>query len=125
MIRKRKNIVKQLDTIFSLYIRHKYSKNGLCECFTCGRQYPIKKIQNGHFMSRGSYSTRWSEDNCRPQCYGCNVMQQGKQYEFAIKLGKDKANKMLRLSKQIVKFSNDDLLEKIRYYQKKISNFKL
>tara|TARA_R100000781_G_scaffold113914_2_gene83463 strand:- start:364 stop:519 length:156 start_codon:yes stop_codon:yes gene_type:complete len=50
-------------------------------------------------------------------------MQQGKQYEFSVKLGKKIADKMLKQSKQIVKYSNEDLLEKISYYQKKISNF--
>ena len=34
-------------------------------------------------MSRKSYSTRWDEENCAPQCYGCNVMQQGQQFLFS------------------------------------------
>ena len=80
---KRSTLVTNLDTIFSKYIRTKYSKNGNVECVTCGRVYDISKIQNGHFISRKHYATRWDEENVAPQCYGCNVMQYGQQYLFA------------------------------------------
>lgn len=35
-------------------------------------------------MSRQFNNTRFSEENTGPQCYGCNVMQQGKQYAFGL-----------------------------------------
>jgi hypothetical protein len=28
-------------------------------------------------MSRRHLATRWSEDNCRPQCVACNIFNQG------------------------------------------------
>ncbi len=60
---------KKLDTIFSIYIRTKHSDcDGVVKCFTCGASKVIKKIQNGHFVSRQYLATRWEEDNCRPQC---------------------------------------------------------
>ena len=34
-------------------------------------------MQNGHFWSRSNLSVRWDEDNCRPQCSGCNVFKHG------------------------------------------------
>ena len=120
----RKSIVKKLDQVFSLYVRNKYAKDGFCECITCGRKYPIKQIQCGHFMSRKNYSTRWELENVAPQCFGCNCMQQGKSYEWSLKIGQKQSQKMYHLSKQTVKFSNEDLLEKISYFQKKLSNFK-
>lgn len=117
----RSKLVKKLDVIFSQYIRNKYAnKRGMVKCFTCDREYPIKNIQNGHFMSRKHYSTRWHEDNCRPQCYGCNVMQGGQQYIFAMKLGKELSDEMYQLSREIVKFSNYDLEQMIEYYQKEL-----
>ena len=123
MARSRKAIVKELDRVFSLMVRYSNSKNGYCQCITCGRKYPIKQIQCGHFMSRKNYSTRWELENVAPQCYGCNVMQQGKQYEFAKQIGENTAEEMLRLSKQIVKFSNQDLLDKICDFKKIIHIF--
>ena len=114
-------LVKKLDIIFSQYIRNKYAnKQGMVKCFTCDRVYPVKNIQNGHFMSRKHMSTRWQEDNCRPQFYSCNIMKQGMQYEMGKRLGKKTAEKMYMLSKEIVKFSVDDLQEMIEHYQKEL-----
>ena len=55
----RKTIVKKLDTIFSIYIRRRYSKDDISECVTCGKQDHWKSLQAGHFMSRKHYSTVW------------------------------------------------------------------
>jgi hypothetical protein len=69
---------KELDIIFSLYIRQKYAdENGNVECYTCGAIKPIKSMQNGHFWSRSHLSVRWDEDNCRPQDAGCNIFKHG------------------------------------------------
>ena len=68
----------KLDAVFSKYIRLKYSDDkGYCRCISCGKVYPWKEIQNGHYMSRRYMSTRFSEDNCRPQCVACNIFNQG------------------------------------------------
>tara|TARA_R110001592_G_scaffold101704_3_gene287687 strand:- start:16622 stop:17014 length:393 start_codon:yes stop_codon:yes gene_type:complete len=117
----RKNIVKRLDTLFSLYIRLRESDNEMVKCFTCGKVSHYKKnMQCGHFQSRSAYSTRWDITNCQVQCYGCNVMQQGRQYQFGLNLekkyGKGTAEKLLIKSKQTVKYSNEDLQELIQYY---------
>jgi len=116
----RKNIVKRLDTLFSLYIRLRESDNEMVKCFTCGKVSHYKKnMQCGHFQSRSAYSTRWDITNCQVQCYGCNVMQQGRQYQFGLNLekkyGEGTAEKLLIKSKQTVKYSNEDLQELIQY----------
>ena len=43
-MKSRKSIVKRLDTVFSLYIRLRYSDNEMVECFTCGKQSHFKKV---------------------------------------------------------------------------------
>jgi len=122
--RSRKHLIVALDRVFSKYIRTKYSKNGFVECVTCGRSYEIKKIQNGHFMSRKSYSTRWDEENCAPQCYGCNVMQQGQQFLFSKyidkKYGEGYSQILLIKSKQTVKFADFELQEMIDDYTNRL-----
>lgn len=68
----------KLDEVFSKYIRLKYSdNNGYCRCISCGSIHFWKNIQNGHYMSRRYMSTRFAEDNCRPQCVACNMFNQG------------------------------------------------
>ena len=122
--KSRSKIVKELDAAFSRFIRLKaVNLDGFVECYTCGRSYEVKKIQNGHFMSRARYATRWHEDNCRPQCYGCNVMQQGRQYDFGLNLDREReglADEMHQLSLTTVKFATWELEEKLAYYREKV-----
>jgi len=47
-------------------------------------------------------------------------MQQGQQYIFAMKLGKELSDEMYQLSRETVKFSNYDLEQMIEYYQKEL-----
>ena len=77
-------------------------------------------MQCGHFISRRHYITRWKETNAKPQCYSCNVGNQGMQYQFALNLNKeygyDIAQELLQESKQSVKLSNEDLVSLINRY---------
>jgi len=117
----RSKLVKKLDVIFSQYIRLKYSDHhGMTECFTCGKRDHWKKMQCGHFMSRKNYSTRWEEDNVRVQCVGCNMFKSGEQYVFGLKLGQQLAEEMFIKSKQVLKFTNDELIEKIDHYSSEV-----
>ena len=120
--KSRKNIIKTLDKEFSEYIRRRYAKNNIAECFTCGKRDHWKKMQCGHFQSRKYYSTRWNEDNCQVQCVGCNMFKGGEQYKFGLQLNKkfgdQKAEKLFLLAKKTKKFINFELLEMIEYYRK-------
>ncbi len=51
-------LIQDLDSVFSKYIRHKYSFKGLVKCFTCSSVLHIGEIQNGHYVSRGNLGTR-------------------------------------------------------------------
>jgi hypothetical protein len=120
----RSKIVQKLDTVFSLYVRTKHSKNGVCTCCTCGRKFEIKKIQAGHFQSRKHYSTRWDELNVHPQCPKCNVFSQGEQYEYAKFLnrtyGEGTAESLVEKARDLVKFSQYELEEMIEHYQQEL-----
>lgn len=74
---------KELDRVFSLYIRAKYPK----QCYTCGKI--DTSLQCGHFVSRQYLATRWDENNCRPQCVGCNIYGNGKPFDFEENLKKE------------------------------------
>ena len=119
--KSRKCIVKKLDTIFSQYIRLRKSKRGISECYTCVIKGHWKTLQCGHFMSRKHYSTRWDELNCQVQCYKCNIHGYGEQFRFGQRLSKeygtDTPDILESKCRNISKFSNLDLLEKIDYYK--------
>ncbi len=113
----RSKLVKKLDTVFSQWIRLSNADNNKnCICVTCNKVFFWKEIQAGHFLSRKHYSIRWSEDNVKPQCVGCNVFKYGEQYKFSLFLGKDAAEVLYLKSKEIVKFTNYELEDKINDY---------
>ncbi len=115
---------KELDKIFSLYIRHKYAKNRKVSCYTCGAVKDIANIQNGHFVSRLYLATRYSEDNCRPQCVGCNLFGKGKTATFGANLerdcGAESVSRLFREAQTI--FKNFPYQEKITYYKEKLAH---
>jgi len=116
----RKTIITKLDTIFSQFIRLRYSKNEISECVTCGKQDHWKKLQAGHFISRKHYATRWNEDNVEVQCVGCNVYRYGEQYLFSKYLGQELSDELMAKSRSIAKFSDVELLEMIEEYKDKV-----
>lgn len=122
----RKSLINKADKVFSQYIRRRYTDdNGFTECYTCGKKDHWKELQCGHFMSRKHYSTRWNETNCQVQCAGCNVFRYGEQYKFGrnldIEFGNGTADELHSKSRQIVKYDNQDLIEMIKHYEKKVA----
>ncbi len=116
---------KLLDKVFSEYIRQKYAnQEGEVTCYTCGVRKFWKEIQNGHFVSRSYLATRFSEDNCRPQCVGCNVFGRGKLAIFATKLDEELGQgTVARLYREGQKIVKDFPYEKrIEEYKQKLSS---
>jgi hypothetical protein len=122
----RSKLIKKLDTVFSLYIRQRYSINEISKCFTCGKEDHYKKLQCGHFQSRKHYSTRWDEVNCQVQCAGCNVFKYGEQFIFGknlnLEFGEGTSEELYLKAKQIIKFSNNDLEDLITNYNSLITD---
>ena len=112
---------KLLHKKISIYVRKKFSnKDGSVNCYTCGqRKTSYKEIQCGHFISRQYLATRFDEDNCRPQCAGCNIWGGGKPLDFEEKLKKEIGARKVEVMKmkrhEIIK--DYPYLEKIEYYR--------
>ena len=121
---------KELDTIFSLYIRlREANEYGMVQCFTCGIVRGYKDgMQNGHFQSRKHMATRFDEENCQNQCIKCNMFSQGEQYKFSLaldaKYGEGKAEELEFLARTTLKISRAEYEEKISYYKNLVSNLK-
>lgn len=110
---------KELDRVFSLYIRAKYGPN----CYTCESE---RGSQNGHFIIRQYLFTRWEEDNCRPQGFGCNIRRKGNTIEFEERLkkelGHERVEELKASRKVVVKMTEEVYREKILYYQQAVHN---
>lgn len=122
----KKKLTEKLDEVFSKYIRLKYSdKRGICYCISCGRPHHWKDIQDGHYMSRRYLSTRWSEDNNRPQCVACNIFNQGNIQAYRVALIKEIGEKRVNLvearaRQETCKYSEFELNAMINHYKKEI-----
>jgi len=118
----RSKLVKQLDSVFSQYIRLRYSINEISTCFTCGKKDHWKKLQNGHFQSRRHYITRWDELNCQVQCAGCNVFKFGEQFLFGQyldqKYGEGTSRTLHIKAQKTIKISNIEIQDLIIHYKK-------
>lgn len=122
-------LTKKLDRIFSVFVRLSGAKsNHTTPCFTCDKVLHWREIQCGHFQSRRFYSTRFHELNCKPQCYACNIGLSGNQYAFGVNLdkvhGKGTADSMVRLSRQVKKFTSEEMMGMIDHYEKEVGELR-
>ena len=113
---------------FSRYIRWSHADaDGLVKCVTCSTKKHVKEMQNGHFISRRHYSTRWLFTNCGPQCYGCNIGSQGKQYEFSKYIekvhGKGTAQSIADRSEISRKYTEQELIILAQLYKTKVDEY--
>ena len=118
--------IKELDVWFSSYIRLRYSDSrGYWRCIRFGKVYFWKEIQNGHYMSRRYMSTRFSEDNCRPQGVECNIFNQGaiQMYRRALikEIGEQRVDLIeVRARQENKNWSWFELKQLIEYYKKEV-----
>jgi len=121
---------KELDKWFSLFIRlRNASKDGIVECWTCGKTAHYKKMHAGHFMSRKHHATRWNEDgNVQVQCPKCNLFGQGEQYTFGklidVRIGEGKSEELQELSRTTVKYMRHEYEDMIKFYKEKVNAIK-
>lgn len=115
---------KKLDAVFSLYIRHKYSIDGYCRCYTCGTPIPIAQAQNGHCLGRSNRGVRFNENDCRPQCLPCNYFNKDMDAVFKMKLireiGAEEYGKLTQLSFGITQMPEYEAKEMIELYKQKL-----
>ena len=63
--KSRSRLVKDLDSLFSIYIRLRDSdKDGMVTCPLCKNKIHWKEAQNMHFITRGCYALRRDANNC-------------------------------------------------------------
>lgn len=86
---------KELDRVYSLWIRQKYSEGGLSECVTCGKIKEWRYQHCGHYVSRTCLPLRWDEKNTHVQCVACNLYKEGNKPNYTIYLIKEYGNDVL------------------------------
>lgn len=124
---------KDLCRIFSAYVRMRDCleatgtlDNGIC-C-TCGKSYPIKKLQAGHFIPGRMDSILFEPTCVHAQCYRCNMRRQGewvKYYRFMQKkYGQAQIDRLMELSEQTRVIDEVWVASTAIYYLTKIDDLK-
>ena len=115
----------ELDKVFSRYIRAKHADSkGVVRCITCEREYLVGDAQAGHFASRRHMATRWDEDNVRPQCYSCNITDQGRQWRFGQAIDREypgRATEIMEKAMSRTKNSANALQAAIEHYSQELA----
>ena len=123
---KRQRLVKNLDNIFSKFIRQRDTdEDGRCHCYTCLRLDLAKELDAGHYIKRGCFRTRWDERNVHAQCIGCNCFRNGNMDEYALHLikdyGKGIIEELMKLKHEPVKkYAIHELEDMIELYKGKL-----
>ena len=111
---------KDLDQVFSLYIRWRDSDGTGGNCISCENYIPIEDAQCGHLISRRHQNTRWEEENANLQCMPCNVWRRGNvayyMRNLEEKIGRKAVDEVIEKSKQIKQFKRSELEELLEFY---------
>ena len=101
-----KKWVRKLDTLFSIFIRHRDcgGPQGYGFCITCSKLISTFSCDAGHYIGRENHAVRWNETNVHAQCRKCNRFMEGNKggFEKAIieRCGQEAFDKMI-LKKQL------------------------
>lgn len=72
----RGKLIGKIDRLVSIYVRYgsAVKRNGkfYCTCVSCGKEFPIEKIDCGHFVARGCLPLRFDLRNVHPECLADN-----------------------------------------------------
>ena len=130
--KKPKSIARLVDdcaVLLQKLVRLKASRDdfGLIRCVTCGVYRKWNEMQGGHFIERGKRSTKLVEENCHPQCPGCNMYRMKttsgvlayRRYMVGM-YGEELVKELERLSKQPKKYTRSEIEELSAEFKRQI-----
>lgn len=121
--------LREADMWFSRFIRLRDARGPSFEtsfgsCVTCGKVLFISDLENGHWIRRENWGTRFDERNCSIQCKTCNYYRGGREKEheefIAHKYGKDMPEKLRVIAKIKKRKPNTIDLEQIANHYKSL-----
>ena len=126
-VKQLSTLIKEMDKVFSKYIRKKYTKKGYGRCYACRAIKTYEELDASHYIGRQHKSVRWDERNVKVTCQKCNRFLSGNLDEFALALIKEYGQGILEeLNKEkyiITKLNELQLQEMIKEYKKVLSMF--
>ena len=119
------NLTADLDSVLSLYIRHRAAnEKGFLKCFCCGKEVHIKDAHNSHYVRRGHNGLRFLEQNCKESCADCNQLHNTNEQPYTDALEKESPGTPAWLKEQsilVFKPSRAYLKELLIEYRNKLT----
>ncbi len=110
---ERQALINDLDFVHSRIVRMTAAgKNGMAECFTCGKVAHWSMQQLSHFIPRANTLTRWDFKANRCCCKYCNENLGGNLEVFAKKLNEEQsglAEQLQEIAREPYKWSRDEI----------------
>lgn len=114
-------LIKELDDVFSKFIRHRDTVDGKIPCFICGKKMTFAEAQNMHFIDRDKMPTRFDEMNCHAGCEECNCydIEHRQKYmdEMVRRYSATRVRGLLQKSRSLAKYARYELEELIEFYK--------
>jgi len=121
--KSRSVLVKELDAIYSKYIRLRDSDNKwMCTCVTCWAIASWQEMHNTHFITRANYKYRRDDDNCFAGCPRCNIWLKWNYIAYTLVMIKKYWRQFVedrQADKELVKISTAQIEEMILTYKQK------
>jgi hypothetical protein len=117
---------KQAWDLLSKVIRGEASKNGWCNCYTCGKLLLlVSDAQAGHAIGGRHNAVLFDEEIIRVQCAACNIFKRGNYQVFITKLIEENGfawwQRKLIESGMSIKYDRSMLAEKIESYKERLA----
>jgi len=115
--------------MFSKYIRTRdcLATTGTIDegvCVTCGQRFSFKELQAGHAIGQRNNSILFDEELVNAQCGGCNFYRNGEYAKYSVwfikRYGLKRWEEKVELSKELRKYSKNDLIEIREEYKEKL-----
>ena len=126
-----KTLIKELDKVFSLFIRLRDSRAygfRYFKCPTCGRILPFEEADCSHYYSRVNMNTRYCEDNCVAECAFDNRFNSSHLIAMGdylkSKLGEQRYQLLRLKANTHKKWECWELEQMIKYYKARIEQLK-
>lgn len=128
-VKKKPDLAKKLDKVFSEYIRMRdVMPNGCFKCISCGQIKLYSKADAGHYHSRRHMATRWDEKNVHAECSYCNRFSADHLDKFREnlikKIGQDEFDALAKRAMRSVHYFDFELEEMIEEYKAKLKALK-
>lgn len=131
IIKKAPKTIAKLKKDLRLVL-HKYIRLRDCggsdfgTCISCGKTYPARDLDAGHFLPSTYQSVRFEEKNIWAQCQSCNRFKHGNLVEYRAnliqKIGREAVEALEARRHDTFKQTREWYEEKIQYYKQKLES---